>query len=129
MYDWRQHPTIQWLYGHQPFITKTIKVRQTRHAGLCWRNGDKLIRNLLLRTPSHWRVKAGRLARTYIQQFCADTGWSHEDLPGAMDDRDGLPEGQTDQCWRRDITMMMYIYAFFFIPGSVLEILIVNNTY
>ena len=31
--SWRQHPTKQQLYGHRPPITKTIKVRQTRHAG------------------------------------------------------------------------------------------------
>ena len=30
--SWRQHPTKQQLYGHQPF-TKTIKVRRTRHTG------------------------------------------------------------------------------------------------
>ena len=27
-------------------------------------------------------------ARTYLQQVCADTGYSFEELPGAMDDRD-----------------------------------------
>ena len=31
----RQHPTKQQLYGHQPLITKTIKIRRTRHAGHC----------------------------------------------------------------------------------------------
>ena len=31
----RQHPTKQQLYGHLPPITKTIKVRWTRHAGHC----------------------------------------------------------------------------------------------
>ena len=30
--SWRQHPTKQQLYGHLPLITKTIKVRRTRHA-------------------------------------------------------------------------------------------------
>ena len=33
--SWRQHPTNQQLYGHLPTITKTIQVRQTRHAGHC----------------------------------------------------------------------------------------------
>ena len=32
-------------------------------------------------------------ARIYIQQLYADTGCSLEDLPGAMEDRDGLREG------------------------------------
>ena len=31
----RQHPTMQQLYGHLPPITKTIKIRRTRHAGHC----------------------------------------------------------------------------------------------
>ena len=33
--SWRQHPTKQQLYGHRPPITKTIKIRRTRHAGHC----------------------------------------------------------------------------------------------
>ena len=31
----RQHLTKQQLYGHLPPITKTIKIRRTRHAGHC----------------------------------------------------------------------------------------------
>ena len=33
--SWRQHPSKQQLYGHLSPIMKTIKVRQTRHAGHC----------------------------------------------------------------------------------------------
>ena len=43
-------------------------------------------------TPSHGLAKSERPARAYIQQFCADTGCSLEDLPGVMDDRDGWRE-------------------------------------
>ena len=32
-------------------ITKTIQVRQTRHAGYCWRSRDELIRDVLLWIP------------------------------------------------------------------------------
>ena len=85
----RQHPTKQQLYGHLPPITKTIQVRRTRHAGHCWRSRDELISNILLWTPLHGRAKAGWPARTYIQQLCTNTGCSLEDLPGAMDNRDG----------------------------------------
>ena len=46
--SWRQHPTNQQLYGHLTPIMKTIKVRQTRHAGHCWRSKDKLISDLHL---------------------------------------------------------------------------------
>ena len=73
-------------------ILKTIKVRRTRHAGHCWRSKDELISDILLWTPSHGRSKAGRPARTYIQQLSADTGYSLEDLQGAMDDKDGWQE-------------------------------------
>ena len=69
--------------------TKTIQVRSTRHAGHCWRSGDELISDVLTWTLSHGRAKAGGQAQTYIQQLCADTGCSIEDLPGGMEDRDG----------------------------------------
>ena len=86
---WRQHPTKQHLYGHLLTITKTIKVRRTRHAGHCWRSKDELISDVHRWTPSHGRAKSGRPAITYIQQICADKGCSPEDLPEAMDDRGG----------------------------------------
>ena len=87
--SWRQHPTKQQLYGHLPPITKTIKIRRARHVGHCCRCRDDIISDVLLRTPSHGRANAGRPARTIIQHLCADTGWSLEDLPEAMDDREG----------------------------------------
>ena len=86
--SWRQHPTRHQLYGHLPPITKTIQVRRTRHAGHCWRSRDELIRDVLLWIPTHGRAKAGRPARTYIQQLCEDTGCCPEDLPRAMNDRE-----------------------------------------
>ena len=70
----------QQLYGHLPPITKTIQVRRTRHAGHCWRSRDELISDVLLWIPTHGRAKAGRPARTYIQQLCEDTGCCPEDL-------------------------------------------------
>ena len=86
--SWRQHPTRHQLYCHLPPITKTIQVRRPRHAGHCWRSKDELIRDVLLWTPTHGRAKAGRPARTYIQQLCEDTGCCPEDLPRAMNDRE-----------------------------------------
>ena len=82
--SWQQHP----MYGHLPPITKSIQVRRTRHAGHCWRSRDELIRDVLLWIPTHGRAKAGRPARTYIQQLCEDTGCCPEDLPRAMNDRE-----------------------------------------
>ena len=77
-------------------ITKTIQVRRTRHARHCWRSRDGLISDVLLWTPTHGRAKAGRPARTYIQQLCEDTGCSPEDLPEAMNDREKWRERVRD---------------------------------
>ena len=87
--SWGQHPTKQQLYGHRPPITKTIQIRRTRHAGHCWRSRDELISDTFLWTSSHGRAKAERPARTYIPQLCEDIGCSSEDLPEAMNDREG----------------------------------------
>ena len=86
--SWRQHPTRHQLYGHLPPITKTIQVRQTRHAGHCWRSRDELISDILLWTLTHGWAKAGRPVWIYIQQLCEDMGCSPEDLPEAMNDRE-----------------------------------------
>ena len=96
--SWRQHLTKQQLYGCLLPITKTIPVWWTRHAGHCWRCRDKLISDILLWTPSHVWAKAGWPARTYIQQLCADTVCSLEDLLGAMDDREGWWERVQEIC-------------------------------
>ena len=69
--SWRQHPTKQQLYG--PPITKTIKVRQTRLAGHCWRSKGELISDVLLWTPSQGQARLEWWARTYLQQLCMDT--------------------------------------------------------
>ena len=57
--SWRQHPTRHQLYGHLLPITKTIRVRRTRHAGHCWRSKYELISDVLLWTPAYSQAKAG----------------------------------------------------------------------
>ena len=94
--SWRQHPTRHQLYGHLLPITKTIQVRRARHAGHCWRSRYELISDVLLWTPTYGRAKAGRPARTYIQQLCEDTGCSPQDLPEAMNDREKWREKVRD---------------------------------
>ena len=85
------------VYGqHLPPITKTIQVKRTRHAEHCWRSKDELISHVLLWTPTYGRAKAGRPARTYIQQLCDDTGYIPEDLPEAMNDREKWRERVRD---------------------------------
>ena len=85
--SWRQHPTKHQLYGHLPPIMKTIQVRWTRHAAQKW---------CTPMDPIYSPTKAGRPARTYIQQLCEDTGCSPEDLPEAMNDREKWRERVRD---------------------------------
>ena len=80
--SWRQHPSRHQLYGHLPPIIKTIQVRT-----LLEKQGQAH-KWLLLWTPTYGRSKAGRPARTYIQQLCEDTGCSPEDLSEDMNDRE-----------------------------------------
>ena len=94
--SWRQHPINHQLYGHLPPITKTIQFRRTRHVGHCWRSRDELRSDVLLWTPIYGRAKAGRPARTYIQQLCEDTGSSPEVLPEEMNDMEKWRERVRD---------------------------------
>ena len=96
--SWRHHPTKPQLYGHLPPITKTIKIRRTRHAGHGWRSRDELISDVLQWTPSYGRTKAAWPAWTYIQQLCEDMGCSPENLPEAMNDREEWQERVGDIC-------------------------------
>ena len=117
--SWRQHPTNHQLYGHLTLITKTIKVRRTRHAGHSYRSRDELISDVLLWTPSHSRAKAGWPARTYIRQFCEDTVCSTEALLEAMNDKKGVARELLGYpCWRHNKMMMIYIYIYI-IMGKV----------
>ena len=84
------------LYGHLPSITKTIQVRRTRHAGHCWRSKDELISDVHLWPPAYGQAKAGRPARTYIQQLSDDTACNPEDLSKAMNDREKCRERVRD---------------------------------
>ena len=86
--SWRQQPSKQQLYSHLPPITKTIQIRRTKHARHYWRSRDELISDVLQWTPTHGRAKAGRPARTDLQQLCEYTVCSLEDLPKAMNDRE-----------------------------------------
>ena len=74
----------------------TLYVPRTRHAGHCSWSRDELIRDALLWTPTHGQAKAGRPARTYIQQLCEDTGCCPEDLPRATNDREKWRERVRD---------------------------------
>ena len=113
--SWRQRPTKQQLHSHLPPITKTIKVWRTRKVGHCWRSKDELINDELSWTPPHGQAKVRQPVRTYIQQHCADTGYSLEDYPEAMDNRDGWRErvweiraSRATQWWWLTLGILVY---------------------
>ena len=78
----KQHFIKQQLYGHLP----PIQIKRRRHRAHCWRS------KVLQWTPSNRRASVERPARTNLQQLSTDIGCSQEDLPEAMDDRDGCRE-------------------------------------
>ena len=89
--SWRHHPTKKQLYGYLPTHHENYQ-SQTNQTCETLLEKDELISDILLWTPSHRRAKAGRSARSYIQELCPDSGFNLEGLPGAMDDRDGWRE-------------------------------------
>ena len=75
------HPTKQLLYRHVPPISQTI---QGKYAGLCWGIKYEFTNDVYLWTPIYGHTSVGRSEKTYIYQFCADTGCHHHDLSGAI---------------------------------------------
>ena len=94
--------------------------------------------------PTYGWPKAGRLARTYIQQLCEDTGCSPEDLPEAMNDREKWRERVRDiratsttwWWWWRTPKVLFFLdglfffyFAFFaFFSFSISALLILEST-
>ena len=108
-----QHPTKQKLYGHLPFISKTIQTRRTRHVGHCWRSKGELISDILLWTPSHGRAKIELAARTYPPTAVLWYSCSMENMPKVIDDRYELLESVLEIRAGSDLkslSNMIYIY-------------------
>ena len=77
--SWQQHPTRRQLYGHLPPITKTYKQDKPDMPDTTG-EAKMIVSDVLLWTPEYGQSKAGRPARTFIQQLCDDTGCNPEDL-------------------------------------------------
>ena len=83
---------------------------------------DELISDVLLWIPTYSRAKAGRPARTYIQQLCEDMGCSPEDLPEVMNDkekwrervRDIRASGMTWWWWWWWWCFCLYLYMYMY---------------
>ena len=110
--------TYACIYTLPPF-TKTIQVKRARHAGHCWRSKEEIISDVLLWTPAYGQEKAGRPARTYIQQLWEDTGCSPEDRPKAMNDREKWRERVRDIRASGTTWWWWYIYIYIYIYMSI----------
>ena len=97
-----------------PASRKLFKLGEPDMQDIAGEAGDELIRDVLLWIPTHGRAKAGRPARTYIQQLCEDTGCCPEDLSREMNDRGGVArEGQRYPSCQHDMMMMMIYNDYF----------------
>ena len=88
-------PTIRPPTSHQENLSKLDEPDMQDTAGEA---GIRLISDVLLWTPTYDWAKAGRPARTYIRQLCEDMGFSPEDLPEVMNDREKWRERVRDIC-------------------------------
>ena len=64
-------------------------------------------------TPSHGRAKVGQPARNNKQRLCADTGYSLEDLPEVIDDREGW-QVRIREINTGGVTWYIYIYIYIY---------------
>ena len=101
--SWKQHSRKEQLYGHQPPISKTIQIRQTRHVGHSWRSKDEHTSNILLETHHLDAQVLDNQQELEVQQLCTDTGCSLEDQAEAMDYIDEWRERQRERDRVREI--------------------------
>ena len=78
--SWMKYPTKQQLYDHLPPILQSIQVKWARYAGHQWRRKDELIGVVHQYTPCTWIHQCWHSCKIYIQQVCADTACSLDDL-------------------------------------------------
>ena len=82
--SWRDHATLNRIYGKLPRVSAKLAQRRVRFAGHCYRAEGELISSLLLWKPSAPN-RSNRL--TYPDMISRDTGIQVQDLPVAMADR------------------------------------------
>ena len=94
--SWRQHPTRHQLYGHLPRKLYKLDEPDTQDTAREARTNSSVMYSC--GPPAYGQAKAGRPARTYIQQLCEDTGCNPEDASKAMNDREKWRERVKDIC-------------------------------
>ena len=81
----RKTPEFYVLFGSNPRSNIPQNSVPSQKPSECW-NKNEHISDVLQWTLTHGRVSVGRLAKTYIHQFCADTRYCLEDVPGVIND-------------------------------------------
>ena len=87
--SWKEHLTKEELYKRIPMVTETIRKQRTSFAGHCRRADNELAITVLLWQPQQGQRSRGRPAKTYVDQLVEDTECTLEEIPNAMNDRDG----------------------------------------
>ena len=84
--NWKQHATLQQIYGDLPRVSAVLAQRRARFAGHCMRASEQVISTVL-----PWRLqqaKRGRRPLTFLDTVARDTGLEQGELRTAMLDRD-----------------------------------------
>lgn len=84
--NWKQHPTLQYIYDDLPPVSAVLAQRRARFAGHCMRASEQVISTIL-----PWRLQQanrGRRPLTFLDTVARDTGVQMGDLRTAMLDRD-----------------------------------------
>ena len=84
--SWRDHPTLEDIYGNLPKISTTVRKRRVQFAGHCVRASEELISSSVL-WRHHLSHKRSRKL-TFPDTISRDTGIAKEDLYRAMSDRE-----------------------------------------
>ena len=83
--SWKNHPTLETIYGDLPRISSILTKRRVQFAGHCARASDELVSSFVLwRHPSSHK-RSRKL--TFPDTICRDTSIAKEDLLVAMSDR------------------------------------------
>ena len=124
--SWKQHPTKQQLYGYLAPISQTIQVRQTTYRAYYWKWKDEHHMRHSLMNPYIWMCQCWPTNKG-LHQLCAATGCRLEDLPRAMDNRDGWWESQWTPCYLHDLMMMMMILVKYILKHIVFQFRLMDN--
>ena len=84
--SWKNHPTLETIYGDLPRISSILRKRRVQFAGHCARASNELVSSFVLwRHPSsHGRSRK----LTFPDTICRDTSLDKQDLLTAMSDRE-----------------------------------------